>query len=180
MQQVKIIFLLIGQKGSGKSFIGTIFDKEFGIKFVRVEDWAIKIRKDREVVNEEYIKQVFEYIEKGIRDSLTKVDKLVFESTGLSEYFDQMLESLSRDFRVATISIYADSNLCLERVKSRDQSIHVNVSDEQVSIINRKVLERNLETNFYIINEYKTKKELMEEISTIVWTMLKKDKRCFV
>ncbi|EOZ98800.1 hypothetical protein A33Q_1454 [Indibacter alkaliphilus LW1] len=34
----KIIYLLIGQKGSGKSFIGTLMEKEFGIKFIRVED----------------------------------------------------------------------------------------------------------------------------------------------
>ena len=48
----KEIFLLIGQKGSGKSFIGTLMDKEFGINFIRVEDWAKKIRKDRDVDNE--------------------------------------------------------------------------------------------------------------------------------
>lgn len=41
----KNIILLIGQKGSGKSFIGNIFEKEFGIKFIRVEDWAKHIKK---------------------------------------------------------------------------------------------------------------------------------------
>ena len=45
----KEILLLIGQKGSGKSFIGTIIEKNFGIKFVRVEDWAKQIMKDMAV-----------------------------------------------------------------------------------------------------------------------------------
>jgi shikimate kinase len=161
----KIIYLLIGQKGSGKSFIGTLMEKEFGIKFIRVEDWAKKIKKDRNVDNEAYLKQVFEEIESGIRDSLTDKDKIVFESTGLTEYFDIMLESLRRDFQVTTIGIYADSTTCLERVKSRDQNIHINVSDDQVLMINNQVRERNFETDFLIINENKSEKELINEIA---------------
>ena len=161
----KIIYLLIGQKGSGKSFIGTLMEKEFGIKFIRVEDWAKKIKKDRNVDNEAYLKQVFEEIESGIRDSLIDKDKIVFESTGLTEYFDIMLESLRRDFQVTTIGIYADSTTCLERVKSRDQNIHINVSDDQVLMINNQVRERNFETDFLIINENKSEKELINEIA---------------
>jgi predicted kinase len=160
----KIIYLLIGQKGSGKSFIGTLMEKEFGIKFIRVEDWAKKIKKDRNVDNEAYLKQVFEEIESGIRDSLSDKDKIVFESTGLTEHFDLMLESLRRDFQVTTIGVYADSTTCLKRVKSRDQEIHINISDDQVLMINEKVRERNFETDFSIINEDKSEKELINEI----------------
>lgn len=161
----KIIYLLIGQKGSGKSFIGTLMEKELGIKFIRVEDWAKKIKKNRNIDNEAYLKQVFEEIESGIRDSLTDKDKIVFESTGLTEYFDLMLESLRRDFQVTTIGVYADRTTCLERVKSRDQEIHINISDDQVLMINEKVRERNFETDFSIINEDKSEKELINEIA---------------
>lgn len=164
----KEIFLLIGQKGSGKSFIGSLMDKEFGINFIRVEDWAKKIKKDRDVDNQAYLKQVFEEIEKGIRESLVDKDKIVFESTGLTEYFDQMIQSLKRDFQVTTIGVYADSTICLERVKSRDQDIHINVSDDQVQMINHKVRERNFETDFSIINENKSEKELINEIGKTI------------
>lgn len=168
----KIIYLLIGQKGSGKSFIGTLMEKEFGIKFIRVEDWAKKIKKDRNVDNEAYLKQVFEEIESGIRDSLGDMDKIVFESTGLTEYFDIMLKSLRRDFQLTTIGVYADSTTCLKRVKSRDQEIHINISDDQVLMINEKVRERNFETDFSIINEDKSEKELINEIAkNIEWTI---------
>src|SRR5690554_2486721 len=165
MEGIKKIYLLIGQKGSGKSYIGTLMEKEFGIKFIRVEDWAKKIKKDRNVDNEAYLKQVFEEIVSGIRDSLSDKDKIVFESTGLTEYFDIMLESLRRDFQVTTIGVYADSTTCLTRVKSRDQEIHINISDDQVLMINEKVRERNFETDFSIINEDKSEKELINEIA---------------
>ena len=164
----KEIFLLIGQKGSGKSFIGTILDKMFGIKFIRVEDWAKKIKKDRAVDDEAYLKQVFEEIEKGIRESLVYADKIVFESTGLTEYFDQMIQSLRQDFQVTTIGVYADSTICLERVKSRDQDIHINVSDDQVLMINEKVRERNFETDFSIKNENKSEEDLISEIGKLI------------
>lgn len=164
----KKIFLLIGQKGSGKSFIGTLFNNEFGIKFIRVEDWAKKIKKDRDVDNEVYLKQVYGEIEKGIRESLTDTDKIVFESTGLTEYFDKMIESLRKDFQVVTIGVYADSRICLKRVKSRDQAIHINISDDQVVMINEKVRKRNLGTDFSIINEEKSENELINEISKLL------------
>lgn len=164
----KEIFLLIGQKGSGKSFIGKIFDKEFGIVFIRVEDWAKQIKNDRDVDNEAYTKQVFYKIENGIRETLNFIDKLVFESTGLTEYFDQMLKSLKKDFRVITIAINAGSKTCLKRVKTRDRTIHINVSDEQVSRINEKVRERKLKTDFQIDNENKTEKELVKELKDII------------
>ena len=164
----KEIFLLIGQKGSGKSFIGTIFYKEFGINFIRVEDWAKQIKKDRDIDNETYLKQVFIEIENGIRETLNKLDKLVFESTGLTAYFDQMLESLKKDFQVTTIGVYADSRICLDRVKTRDQMIHINVSDTQVSMINEKVRERDFKTDFRIDNETKSEKDLIGELGNIL------------
>src|SRR5437868_6515393 len=133
------IYLLIGTKGSGKSFIGTLMEKEFGVKFIRVEDWAKAVKNNREVDDESYIREVFEVIEKGIRDSALQYPKLVFESTGITPYFDKMLKSLQRDFKVITIKVMADDSLCLHRVKTRDQSIHINVSDDQVIAINDRV-----------------------------------------
>ncbi|MBX7215857.1 MAG: hypothetical protein K1X90_02730 [Candidatus Kapabacteria bacterium] len=164
----KSIYLLIGQKGSGKSFIGAILDKEFGIKFIRVEDWAKQIKKDRDIDNDTYLKQVFAEIENGIRRALHETDKLVFESTGLTEYFDAMFENLRRDFHVTTIGVNVESNLCLERIKRRDQTIHINVSDDQVLMINNKVREKNFKTDFTINNENKTTQELVAELKEIL------------
>jgi dephospho-CoA kinase len=164
----KKIFLLIGQKGSGKSFIGNIFEKKFGIKFIRVEDWVKLINKDHDVFNEIYLKKVFELIENRIREILIENNCIVFESTGLSSYFDKMLESFKNDFQVTTVGIYAERSTCLYRVKSRDQTLHINISEYQISKINKKVIERNLFTDFLIINENKTEKKLINEVQIIL------------
>lgn len=57
---------------------------------------------------------------------------------------------------------------CLCRIKMRDQSIQINISDEQISKINAKVIERNLLTYFHFINANKNEKELNDEILIIL------------
>lgn len=108
---------LSGQNGSGKSYLGTLIEKTYGILFVRVEDWAKLNKKERSIDNETYLSEVFYTIETGIRESIVHHNQIVFESTGLSGYFDRMLENLNRDFEVVTIGVRVNDALCLQRVK---------------------------------------------------------------
>ncbi|MBN1968263.1 MAG: hypothetical protein JXR48_11370 [Candidatus Delongbacteria bacterium] len=148
----KEVYILIGKKGSGKTYIGNLIDLQYSVKFIRVEDWANQIKRDRSINDESYISEVFHSIENGIRNVLLEYNRVIFESTGLTKYFDEMLHSLKNDFKVVTIRILSDSEKCLHRVRSRDQSIHINVSDEQVLMINNKVDEKNMFTDFEINN----------------------------
>ncbi|MGX1929371.1 hypothetical protein [Flagellimonas sp. 2504JD4-2] len=163
-----MIFLLIGQKGSGKSFIGELMEAHFGLKFIRVEDWAKSIKKGRTSLDDTYVKEVFDTIEKGIRLAIQEHGTLVFESTGLTMYFDHMLDSLQADFHVVTIGVAANPDDCLERLKSRDQSIHIKMSEEQLLAINEAVRTKNLATDFTIDNRGKTPEELKKQLSSIL------------
>ena len=160
--------LLIGPKGSGKSYIGALIDRVFGIPFIRVEDWAKVVKRDRHVDDEGYLREVFGVIEAGIRERLAVHGQLVFESTGLTPYFDAMLANLQRDFPVITIRIEADPDTCLARVKHRDQSLHIDVSDAHVQMINEQVLARDLPTDHRIINTGKDEPQLVAALSAIL------------
>lgn len=164
----KTIFLLLGCKGSGKSFIGNLLDTEFGIRFLRVEDWAKAIKRERTVDNDAYVEEVFSVIEVGVRKELEQSDRIVFESTGLTVYFDRMLANLRRDFKVVTIGIKASAETCLARVQTRDKSIHIDVSDARVLEINRQVVERGLVTDFVVENEGKRVEKIKEELKVIL------------
>ena len=63
MSLPKNIYILIGQKGSGKSFTGQIIQDKFGVKFVRVEEIAKRIKRNREVDDESYHRDAFTEIE---------------------------------------------------------------------------------------------------------------------
>jgi predicted ABC-type ATPase len=164
----KTIYLLLGPKGSGKSYIGDLINGQFLLRFIRVEDWAKKVKKDREIDDEAYIKEFFQVIENVIREELTKHDNIVFESTGLSDDFDMMFNSLKRDFNVKSISIIAQDELCLSRVRTRDQSIQVDVSDDQVERINKQVKDKGIIADFSITNNDKTDLELIDELKRII------------
>jgi shikimate kinase len=164
----KHIYLLIGPKGCGKSYIGVLFERFFNIKFFRVENWVLEIRKDWDVMDNEYFEIVFQTIESKIRQALNITDHLVFESTGLSEYFDVMLANLQSEYKVTTIKVNADMDICIERIRTRDQSIHVDVSDEQINKINKAVLIKDLKTDFSIENSNTSINQLKVEVGKIV------------
>lgn len=164
MKPNKTIYLLIGAKGSGKSFIGSLFQKHFGIAFIRVEDWAKQVKKDRDVLSDDYVREVFTVIEKGITQEMQQHNAIVFESTGVTEHFKTMVYNLMQKFNVVQIFVEADLELCLKRVKTRDQSIHINVSDEQVNQINQAVNKANHTIDYCIENSNKTKIQIVREL----------------
>ena len=168
MKGKKNIFILIGPKGSGKSFIGDLFDKYFQVHFVKVENWAREIKKDRDPEDANYIGKYFEIIEKGIRDHMNHYDQIVFESTGITPYFDTMYNRLKSIYHIILIKIEADPQLCLKRVRTRDQSIHIDVSDDLVKKINQEMAPKNILCEYFIENSNATEEELRFKIEEII------------
>lgn len=166
--QDKTIFLLIGPKGCGKSYIAQLMSKEFSIDYVDIEDFAKHVHKDQHIDDDCYLKEVFKKIETGIRNLLNEKDRIIFESIGLSENFDTLFENLDRDFKVVTIGVYADNDTCMKRIQDRDPSVQLDLTQEQLEEINQLIKEKNIETRFRIDNEDKTMYQLMNELSDIV------------
>ena len=171
-QQLKTIFVFTGPKGSGKSLLGSLFQQHCNVFFVRVEDEIKKqnIQKDRAVNDDSYIQEVFRFIEQLVRQSLQDHDQVAFESLGLTDACDQMMASLRQDFQVVTIRVVADMETCLDRIKTRDQSIHINISDDHVKMINEKVAEKAMDCDFCIENNSndKTEKDLVADLINIM------------
>lgn len=163
----KRIYILIGPKGSGKTFIGTALNNCFGIPFLRVEDIALRVKEDRNFNDSDYVWEVFAAIEREVRNNLKTQNELIFESTGLTEAFDLMLANLKRDFEVALIKIKTDLKNCLERVKTRDNTIHINVSDENVNAINSLAVKKVFDFDGEIDNNKAGIDEILGEFEKI-------------
>ena len=161
------IYILIGLKGSGKSFIGSLTQDHFRIEFLRVESWVKELRNGRDVFDGHYLDEVFNVIESGVRQALKYSNSIVFESLGLTSQFDSMLNRLKKDFRVVLIQVKANETTCLERVKKRDHSIHINVSDDEVEKINQMASQVGLDYDYTIDNNAKTKEQLVNELTNI-------------
>jgi len=123
----KQLYILVGPKGSGKTTIGTIVDRETNISFLRVEPIWLALEEGEngwEKVREE-IDRMFE-----------ARDQLMIESLGAGEGFKGFYNELSKQYGIKFIKIHAELDTCLERVRNRDSADHIPISDDKVQEYN--------------------------------------------
>jgi len=124
----KAIYILIGPKGSGKTYIGGRIDELTGIKFLRVEPLWLQLAEGEDG---------WSRVEREIDVLFLQHDKVIIESLGAGEGFNRMYASLESKYEVKLIKVETDLDECLKRVKSRDSTNHISVSDEKVREYNR-------------------------------------------
>jgi shikimate kinase len=165
---LKTLYILIGLKGSGKTFIGKMVEDNLSIPFLRVENIFKNIKRDRHYSDENYIREGFTLLEREIRNQFEETDRLTIESTGLTDEFKQMLESLRKDFSVKLIKIDTEPALCLQRVKERDNKEHINVSDSDVEKINELAIKVKFNYDLVIDNNSKSGEEIIKGLKLII------------
>lgn len=133
---MKTVFILVGPKGTGKSFIGDLLNRKLGVHFLRVEPIFIENMKTSKLTGKARDEEGFLKVLAEIDSLLSQKDTITIESTGASGFFPSFLDSLRKKYSVRLIAVRTPLNRCLERVKTRDQSIHIPVSDDRVNEIN--------------------------------------------
>jgi shikimate kinase len=119
----KTLVLLIGPKGSGKTHIGCLVERELGIPFLRVEPiWlALKSGEDG-----------WKKVEQEIAKRFETTDVLIIESLGAGDGFRGMKQSLESRYTLKFVKVKTNLDECLRRVQTRSKEQHIAVSDEKV------------------------------------------------
>ena len=156
---MKQLIILVGLKGSGKSYIGTLLQEKLGIKFLRVEDLWLKIRHKR--YSDEYYANGFDSVELEIDCEFKDFDRIVIESTGTTKYFKPFLKRLGDKYKLKLVKIETTPKTCRKRIKSRDSSIHIPVSDDIIEQVNEEALKVALEFDTVINNESSSDDEIL-------------------
>ncbi len=133
---LKTVYVFIGPKGTGKTYIGSILEKEIGLKFLPVEKLGLENIQKSKLTGEELIKEGFHQEESAIDEILKSNNAVSFESTGVHPYLQNILSSLRTKYNVRLIKIYTPLEKCYERIKHRDQSLQLPVSDDLLKRIN--------------------------------------------
>lgn len=133
---MKQVILLVGPKGSGKSTICSLLENELGIKFIRVEPLFLQTRAELGASNPDFERIGYQKVLSTLLDELSRSDTVCFESTGASEQLKLLLMELRGQSTVHLVQVQADPIQCIERIHSRDTSIHIPVSDGDVERIN--------------------------------------------
>jgi shikimate kinase len=160
MLMIKVIYILIGPKGAGKSYIGSLMEKQFGIKFIRVEDIWLKLKNEKKYSSEKeyfdninsFYSEAIIFVKEKLKTELISSNSIVFESLGITPHFDTFILELKQIAKVVLIKINSDPKICLSRIKMRNQSIHIPISDEIINEINSHVANNKLVCDFEINN----------------------------
>jgi shikimate kinase len=147
------LVLLVGLKGSGKTFTGSVLEKYIDVKFLRIEPIFLELlRQEPELAG-------IPLEQRGFQIVLAKLDELAqfhftlcIESTGTAHTFPDLLAALRQGFRVFIVHVKAPFDICIERVTARDASAHIPVSDHRLKEINKCALLVNLPWDLEIDN----------------------------
>jgi shikimate kinase len=124
----KTLYILIGPKGAGKTHIGSLVNQHTTIQFVRVEPIWLKLASGE---------NGWIAVEKAIEKAFQQDDEVMIESLGAGSGFDSFHASLIGKYNVKLIKVSTDLAECLKRVKNRDNSNHIPISDEKVEEYNK-------------------------------------------
>jgi cytidylate kinase len=121
-----MLVVLIGPKGSGKSFVGSLLQDRFGIKFLLVEPlWKAFFERGMSSGTTPSISEGIAEIHPVIRRALADAHHLAVETTGASEEILADLLSLVPREETLIIRINAPVELCSSRILTRSGAAHI-------------------------------------------------------
>lgn len=166
---LKTVYVLIGPKGSGKTYIGSLLEKEVGLKFLSVEKLGLENIPKSKLTGEELIQEGFHQEEAGIDKILECHNAVSFESTGVHPYLQKVLARLRSKYNVRLIRVYAPLETCYERIKNRDQNAHLPVSENLLKRINEGAAKAEFDWDLELNNTSQlSKEEILKAFSTLL------------
>ncbi len=163
---MKKVYILIGAKGSGKSYIGRLIEKNLGIKFLLTESIFIKTQ-GRNLLDKNYFKKGYRAVEKEIDKYLKNNNKIIIESTGAFDFFKNFLRKLRSKYDVKLIFIYTPLKLCLQRIKNRNYSNHIKMPESLIKKVYRITNSLNYNYSLRINNSDRGNKKIINSFKKI-------------
>ncbi|MCI0533472.1 hypothetical protein L0Y49_04610, partial [bacterium] len=158
---MKTVYILMGPKGSGKTYVGTILQQYFGVRFLSVEKIFMQISHGRDISNKHFLKEGYDAVLSAIGEVLATLDGVCIESTGAFYYFPQFLKKLRTRYAVKLIRVLAPLPLCLERIQERDEKKHIPMSRTTIEEVYHKSMSLRYRYLLTINNTDLTEREIL-------------------
>ena len=162
-----ILYLLIGPKGAGKSYISRLMEREFGIYFFRIEDIWLRLEK-RKLKKSEKVRVGRVEIIKNLDRLFRKNKAIIIESTGTSENFYQFVTSLKARYKVVLIKVSADPKICMERIRKRDYFSHVPYEHKELVRINKLASRIEFDYDYLLDNNDMSNEALITSLQNLI------------
>lgn len=132
---------LVGPEGTGKTHIGSLLERSNPdqVHFVRVEAIFMKLQEEQPSADMSLLADLcYQETAGEVQSALSsKKAVAVLEVTGVAPQLPSLIERLQSRHDVKFVQVKTPLDACLKRVKERDASQQVAVSEERVSQINQ-------------------------------------------
>ena len=168
-----MLILLVGPKGSGKSYIGRLLESVNGVHFLDVESlwmayYAECARAGRPVDIGEGVRRVGPLL----RNALSTREHVAVETTGGSVEILEDLLAVGDEYGLLTIRVAAPLEVCLERIATRDQRQQIPTDGDVIRRLHRISIELDMTFDIVLENTKLTDERIVEIVSPHV------DRRC--
>lgn len=136
---MKTIYILLGKRGAGKSFIGNLIQESYRVPFIQVEPFFINATNNGKEMTDEIFTQVWNEIRKTIESKLVTNDSVCFESMGVYDSYLNFEKQLFKTYIVKRVLVRAEPETSLNRVKTRDIDKHVPMNEEDLLEVNKHI-----------------------------------------
>lgn len=164
-----MLILLVGPKGSGKSYIGRLLESALGVYFLHVERLWMTYHAECEAAGKPVdIREGLQRVRPDLRRALSVHEHTAVETTGASAEILEDLLALGSEFGLLTILVQARLRDCLARIAARDQRRQIPVDVEMIEHIHE--ISTNLEMSFDIVlkNTELTDEKILEIVSSSI------------
>jgi shikimate kinase len=160
------VYVLIGPKGSGKSYVGRLLEKELGISFLPIEEIFIGLQKTG-VSTPTVQEQGYTLVEARVLEMLATEQAVSFEITVLTPASKKLLTRLGKQAQVELIRVDAPPDTCLSRIKSRDQASHIKITEERIAGINRISARQQIDARLQIDTSQLGDAQILTQFTTV-------------
>lgn len=127
------VFVLVGPKGSGKTTVGLLLERERGVRFVEVEAIAKReFEASGGVIDDAYAKRAMDAVGAAVGKAARLHPLVAMETTGTAPGTHALLDALAKEHDLRLVRIRAGRATCRSRIAARDSSRQVPVSDELI------------------------------------------------
>jgi predicted kinase len=131
-----VLVLLVGPKGSGKSHIGRILERNFGFLFFHVEPlWMSYYAECGAGGREPSIPEGIARVHPLIREALGTHQHVCVETTGASPEILNDLLSLEHPSNTFVVRVSAPLDVCLQRISTREKTHQIPMDVESIRMV---------------------------------------------
>ncbi|MCK5177563.1 MAG: hypothetical protein KAQ92_07585 [Candidatus Aenigmarchaeota archaeon] len=98
----------------------------------------MKIKRDRDNIDNTFLRDDYDLIQKELKNILKKEKAVVIEQTGISNFFKELVNTLEAKYIVKLIKINVPLETCMARIEKRNSKSQIHISKKLIEEVNKK------------------------------------------